>query len=358
MKTIFKVLSLFVLLLGLAGLSFGQAVLQQTTLTTAVNGTPYYTNTPQTTITVASVTGMVAEFNGSFTSVIVVDQEAMGVISFNASTLIVNVQRGYAGTKTRSHVNGATVYVGPPSSPNPNWFKVYDPNGACTAALEPVLPTVSLASGDVFNCDATTGNWIKSGTAAPFMFADGSFYIGEATCTGSTTGTAGSGNATDILTGSGGARVYRVSATNASSSANTFVCNFNVPARLTANKGCLLTDVTFLVSPQTTIPTSITLPTLKTFTVPAAAATETANSATFVTSGGTLAILPTSANFATFAAVSAGQFYSIKTTLGTPVFVNTDLQQFQYTIVFNQSASAASLQETPGLVAHCTNYPL
>ncbi len=153
--------------------------------------------------------------------------------------------------------------------------------------------------------------------------------------------------------------MFRVSATNASSSANTFTCNFSLPVyRTTTNKGCLLTDITFLVSAQSTIPTSITLPTLKTFSIPAAAASETANSATFVTAGGTLTILPTSANFAALAAVNAGQFYSIKTSLGTPVFVNTDLQQFQYTIVFNQSASAASLQETPGLIAHCTEYPL
>lgn len=335
---------------GSASYAFAQTAPTTTTTSVAVG-------LGDTFITLASVTNVNAPnfpVSGTCTTQLLIDKEAMCVTSVNTTTKVVGVTRGQRYTKATAHISGATVTLGPP-----NQFLQNDPVGACTSSNLLFLPIISVATGNQFNCDSTTGVWVQVATPVAFMFADRGDFIGEANCTGATTGTAGSGNATDILAGSGGARVFRVSATNAASSANTITCTFSIPSyRITANKGCLLTDITLVVSPQTTIPTSITLPTLKTFSVPAAAASETANSATFVTAGGTLTILPTSANFAALSAVNAGQFYSIKTTLGTPIFVNTDLQMFQYTIVFNQSASAASLQEVPGLFAHCTNYPL
>lgn len=196
---------------------------------------------------------------------------------------------------------------------------------------------------------------------AAFQFpnaSDETFWVPETACSGATSGTAGSGNATDILAGSGGVRVFRLSATNASSSANTFTCVFTVPTKLTSGKGFSITDITILVSTQTTQPTSVTLPTVKQFTVPAAVDPETANSATFTAYCGTITQAPTSAQFAAYTPVSAGQFFSIKATCGTPVFLNTDLQMVQYVIVFNQSASAASLQEVAGLVVHGVRVPL
>jgi hypothetical protein len=153
-------------------------------------------------------------------------------------------------------------------------------------------------------------------------------------------------------------RVFRLSATAASASNNTFTCTFSVPGRLTTGRGVTITDITFLVSSQTTQPTSITLPTLKTATAPAAVDPETANSATFVTAGGTVTQAPSSAQFAAYSPVAAGQFFSVKASLGTPVLVNTDLQMFQFVIVFAQSASAISIQETPGFFVHYQNYPL
>ena len=183
------------------------------------------------------------------------------------------------------------------------------------------------------------------------------FWVPETACFGGTTGTVGSGNATDILAGSGGARVYRVSATAAGASSNTFTCNFNIPfVKPSAGQAVAITDITFLVSSQTTQPTSITLPTLKSWQPPTPVDPETANSATFVTAGGTLTLAPTSAQFAAYSPVSAGQFFSVKASLGTPIYVTSDLQTFQFVIVFNQSAAAISIQETPGFYVHCSEW--
>lgn len=190
------------------------------------------------------------------------------------------------------------------------------------------------------------------------LVTDYYYWVPESACSGAVTGTGGSGNATDILAGSGGARVFRLSSTNAGASTDTFTCVFVLPSRLTTGKGTTINDITFLVSDQTTMATSVTLPTFKSFTAPAAVDPETANSATFVAAGGTITQAPTSTQFAAYTAVNAGQFYTIKASLGTPVVLNNDLQVFQFVIAIAQSASAAMVLETPGFYVHCTYIPL
>jgi hypothetical protein len=187
---------------------------------------------------------------------------------------------------------------------------------------------------------------------------DGYLFIPENACGGAVTGTVGSGNATDIVTAVGGARVFRLSSTAAGASVDTFTCVFTVPSRLTAGKGVTITDLVFLVSDQTTQATSVTTPTLKSFTAPLAVDPETANSATFVTAGGTITFAPTTGQFAAYTPVAAGQYFTIKATLGTPIAVNNDLQVFQVVWVLSQSASAAMVLETPGFFVHYNNVPL
>lgn len=175
------------------------------------------------------------------------------------------------------------------------------------------------------------------------------FWIPETACVGATTGTAGAGNATDILAGSGGVRVYRVGATAASSSVNTFTCAFQLPfIKPTSGQAVGITSIDFLVSTQTTQPTSTTLATLKSFIPPNPVDPETANSATFVAQGGTLTQAPSSAQLAAYSAVAAGQFFTVRTSLGTIKYVTNPLETFQLVMTFNQSASAISIQETPG----------
>lgn len=183
------------------------------------------------------------------------------------------------------------------------------------------------------------------------------FWVPETACSSSTTGTVGAGNATDILGGSGGVRVHRSAATAAAASIQTIVCNFQIPfIKWTAGQAVSVTSIDFLNSSQTTQPTSLTTPTLKTFTPPAPIDPETANSATFVAAGGTITVTPTSAQYAAYTPVAAGQFFTIRVNLATPVAVVSPLQTFQLTMIFNQSASAISIQETPGFYVNTANY--
>lgn len=238
-----------------------------------------------------------------------------------------------SGVALKSAANAVKFYASPGL-----YHVLYSSTVAATSYLDDILVGADFSS-------TTNGS------------TDWFWWVPATACGGATSGTADTGNATDIVATSGGARVFRLAATAASSSANTFTCVFNIPSRILSGKGVKITDITFLVSTQTTQPTSVTTPTLKSFTPPAAASSETASSATFSTFGGTITMTPTSAQFAGLAAVNAGQWYSLKASLGTPVYTNTDMQTFQFVIVFNQSASAASLQETPGFYVHGTYSP-
>lgn len=194
------------------------------------------------------------------------------------------------------------------------------------------------------NCQPLDGN-----------FTDGYFVVPPAACFGATTGTAGAGNDTIVLDGS--VPALKVSATNASGSHEVFTCVITVPSRLTAGKGVTITDITYLYSVQTTTATSMVASTLNTFTAPAAGASETASSATLVAAGGSLTQTPVVAS-ANLTSVSAGQYYSEKVALGTPFTVTTDLQPLVFTFEIDQSASAAQIVTTPGLVVHYQNTPL
>lgn len=194
-------------------------------------------------------------------------------------------------------------------------------------------------------------------TRSTVMFVnpnDGAFFIPASACGGGVSGTAGAGNATDIVALAGGMRVFRLSNTAAGPSTNTFTCTFQVPTRLTTNRGVIINDLTLLVSTQTTQPTSVTTSTLKSSTAPAAVDPETASSATFVNQGGVVTMVPTSGQFAAYAAVAAGQFYSLKASLAAPISVITDLQTFIVTFTFAQAGSAAGIQEIPGFYVHYT----
>lgn len=216
------------------------------------------------------------------------------------------------------------------------------------AALVLVLLAISLFAPVAHAQVSTTGYPTVLTTAV---------WVPETACSSATTGTAGAGNATDILGGSGGVRVHRSSATNASGSTNTITCVFNIPFLKPQNTAVVtIMSIDFLVSTQTTQPTSVTTPTFKSFTTPAPADPETANSATFVAQGGTITITPTTAQFAAYTPVAAGQFFTLRVNFGTPEPVINQFETYQLVIPFVQSASAASLQETPGFYVNLAQY--
>ena len=161
----------FTRLLAVIGLlsvaMFAQTALTQTTLSGAVNGPQMYSGMSSTqlstTVTLTSVTGVVGAFNTSvIQSVLYVGQEAMGVVSVNASTLQVNVLRGYLGTKASPHPSGDMVLIGQFNLLGSNMFFQQDPpyQGACLSTAITATPYLNVLSGEQWLCSSITGTWV------------------------------------------------------------------------------------------------------------------------------------------------------------------------------------------------------
>jgi hypothetical protein len=207
-----------ILLAIIATAAFGQTVtLSTTTLGAALGGAS--SNAPQnTTVTLASTTGMLANGpNAQVNTVLYVDKEMMYVRTIPASGTVV-VTRGAgtgAGARIVSHANGATVYWGATQTlgsviiPATALFSLVQPNaevtGTCTATNELVLPKIYSFSGDIYSCynGSSGGQWFLQsvgtfGTAGDSItqFCTGQLgssatnYIGNNTCATTAAGVA------------------------------------------------------------------------------------------------------------------------------------------------------------------------
>lgn len=119
----------------------GQISLPQTSLSNAIDST-------SGTLTVASTTNVASG------NIIVIDQEAMVILSFNPTTKVVKVQRGQFGTRASGHNANSTVWTG-----SVGFFLEFDPSGSCTAS-QVVVPSISLPTGTQWNC--TAGLWTNA----------------------------------------------------------------------------------------------------------------------------------------------------------------------------------------------------
>lgn len=165
-----------ILLVLLTGSAFGQASLQSTTLSAAVTNTA-------TVIPLTSATGVIAPSNGNPGSLLMIDQEILGVQSISGNNVTVFSRGqgigGFASASSASnatgHANGAKVWVG-----IGRLFSNYNPipHTPCTSATLLVLPRVVPATGIAWNCgnslwtnfvgDQTTGAVLASAaTIAP-----------------------------------------------------------------------------------------------------------------------------------------------------------------------------------------------
>ncbi len=127
--------------------AFGQANMQFTTFSAAVNPT-------QSFVTVASATGITGQGTANqINTVLFSDREAMIVLSVSGTR--VNVIRGAFGTRQSGHASGTRVWFGAP-----HLFAASDPIGPCTATQYLALPLISYPTGNVWYCD--NGLWIRT----------------------------------------------------------------------------------------------------------------------------------------------------------------------------------------------------
>lgn len=125
--------------------------LNQTTLSAAM------TDTSGTTAVVASATGATAS-----TTVAYIDNELMTINTVSGTTLTVG--RGRGGTKSVTHLSGATVFIGPPTA-----FISVDPAGSCVPTNFANLPVINTRTGFSWNCNPVS----SSGTTGVIIYAWG-----------------------------------------------------------------------------------------------------------------------------------------------------------------------------------------
>jgi hypothetical protein len=323
---------LFLSFFAVAALAFSQTATTSTTLAQAMAS-------GDSTINLASATGVTAADLGPTTGIFV-DREYMTVRSLVAgSTLIWNVNRGAAGSIRGPHQSGAKVWIGPPA--------VFDlgPNdrvGTCTRTSFARLPLVMVRSGTIMDCDVT-------GKYSPLGI--GAFYVPPTACTFVPTTL----TQTSTYTYAGASAVFALKGiSNAAAGTMTLTCNIPVPTNVSALRGAVVTDITLAIASSATgsgvVPTSVGTSTLTTITLPAAATVETASTITPVAIGGTVTtVSPT----AFLSAVSTdGAFFTFKHTYSTAVDLSTDLRLLVYTMPILQSAASISTLFTPGLIVH------
>lgn len=356
------VLSLLALLVPL--FAHAQTALSSTTLSAAVNGpagSGSIGGSVQNTIQLTSTTNIIAR-----QSMIYVDNELMSVQAVPTSGLV-QVTRGAEGTRASSHASGATVYFSTGTGGNiiaqnlsqtASAFIKLDPSGSCTSTLLQVLPVINVNNARRWNCIGSV-----------WMVDDGLVVLGPGGC-----GSGESGNATGTngLTVTGASFIGTIQAQTSASGTNThyYSCNLNnIMSALTASptRNVAVIDATFFYGVQTTElgtqATTLASGTLNSITVfskiamPAAGTSETPSTVTPVRAdSGTMALLPAVANF-NVATTTAGAFYSEKVTPGAPVFLTTDGTQYFFNVALLNTATSATITNSPGVLVHYAYIP-
>ena len=173
MNKTFKALSLAVVLLALAGFSFAQTSLTQTTLAASISNGPVaaasgLTGSYQTQINLASNAGVTVALNGQPVTFIYVDQELFGVLTqVVGQTTLYNVLRAVQGTKASPHASGTMALI---ENVQPllggysgsGGFQATDPpfNGACSGPNTLVTPWVNIITAAQWICSTITGTWV------------------------------------------------------------------------------------------------------------------------------------------------------------------------------------------------------
>jgi hypothetical protein len=325
------------------------------------------TATPSTTLN-ANVTAIANTIclssltNVLYRTGIYVDLEYMEVLQpVPATGSCVPVARGLNGTQATAHNNAQTAWLAytPAQSvaPGSNGFgfgAVFEDYGPCTRTNYAYLPHIWPARAEIIDCDATTSLWTPY--AQEFTFA-----VGPGDCAWGTTGT----YASQVAVATGGPNIQgfldlgasfvpanQVSVTGGGASVNTLTCIMPLNTfQPLINKGVTVKYADVLYGVATTTLTSISGGAFSTIAFPAPGATETASTVTPVAVGGAVTTSSTTGNMA---ATTAGAFKVSRLTPATPINLTTDMTFLIVSENFNQSASAAQVVNSPGMLLHYT----
>jgi hypothetical protein len=326
------------------------------------------TLTPSTTLCAAATAKARTICLSSTTNVVnrtglYIDLEYVQVVGTPVGTTNVYVQvaRGLNTTTPAAHANAQTAWIAltPDKSivPGANGFgfgAAFTDYGPCVRTNEAYLPHIWPLRAEIIDCDATTLTWTPY--EQTFTMA-----VPAANCGWATTGTygaqvavaTGGPNLQGLSTaGTANVPVTVISATSAGASVNSLTCFVPVNTfQPLINKGVTIKFVDVLYGVATTTLTSISGGAFSTIAFPAPGATETASVVTPVAVGGSVTTSSTTGNLA---ATTAGAFKTSRLTPATPINLTTDMTYLVVLENFNQSASAAQIVSSPGLLVHYT----
>jgi len=344
MKTTFRLSILFMLTVALA---VAQSTTPSTTLSAVLTGV-----SSANYVCLASTTNVLYG-NGNYGG-LYVDQEYMQITSAPSGNCV-TVVRGEQGTAVNAHASGQTVWVdqylstGMDSGFRQGASQV--PYGVCTRTSQATLPLIYVASANVLDCPSSTGRW----TAYTY---ERTLMIGPGSCAWSTSGT----YAAQVAVATGGPNIQGLTSIGSSyipvnqislaaaANNNLLTCLLTSDVfQPLLNKGVTITSYDVIYGVQTTTLTSINGASVGTIAFPAPGQSESASTVAPVAAGGSLTTSSTTGNMA---ATTAGAFRNIRTTLGTPLNLSTDITAVVFTLSFNQSAASAEVLQTPGMLIH------
>ena len=340
-----------------------QATLSSTTLNGAIGGPStgatgaarYPQTIPLTAVTNITAPGQPTSTseigtpggNPSFT-ILCVDKECMQVLSVNTTAKTVFVNRGYLGTGATAHIDGATVWFGPPEYfGNNGFFNPLGPTGACLSSALRVLPQFVPETGQSYTCvpttsGATTGIWASTAT-------DGYFFVPPSACSSAVATTAYTAGYPIMTSAASGNPVLAISTTSTAGTLEV-TCPINVPTQLAAGKGVTLNAASLLYGVQTTNLASIAAATINKVVYPVSTAAGVAAAGTVTTTAaGTLTATPTSLQLTT---TTTGTCFDEKVSFGTPIQAVGDVTQYTLDQVFTTAGSTATIVQICGVMVY------
>jgi hypothetical protein len=170
----FSRIAALVLLIGVSvGLASAQVSLTQTTINADQGIGPASLagggqSNLQTTISLASATGITQAFNGQPVTFVYVDQELEGILTLQTGTTTVfSVLRAVQGTKAAWHKSGDMALIGTMTPQfggvaGSGGLELADPplNGGCTFANTGFTPWVNVITGAQWLCSSVTNTWV------------------------------------------------------------------------------------------------------------------------------------------------------------------------------------------------------
>jgi len=159
----------------------------------------------QTSVAVASATGITAQGSGATAQYGLIDREIVAIRGLPGASTTLTIMRGQNGTRATAHVSGATFTVIPAVN-NPQ-FVNYVPSGACVRSNLTYVPvvvggtSVQGMNGSTFDClgVTTAGQWVQTNdNGTPVL---GSTMASTAGALGLFTGTYLKVSGTNAITG-------------------------------------------------------------------------------------------------------------------------------------------------------------